>query len=361
MHRGFCFFFLAAATILPGALAAGDTDPILPELAQSKLLVVSTVPSNGDLNPYGVAFVHESFPGGGTAAGGDILVSNFNNSANLQGTGSTIVSISPGGQQKLFFQGSPSLGLTTALGVLSRGIVLVGNLPAPMGMCSNIGSTSLLVLDKHGKLVNTLTNAALLNGPWDLAVHDDLLMSQVFVSNVLSGTVTRLDVVVPPDGGNITVLKMTQIASGYGHRCDPNALVVGPTGLAYDAAKHLLYVASTVDNAIYSIPGADATQSDHGMGTVIYRDNAHLRGPVGLALAPNGDLIATNGDAINGDPNHPSEMIEFTPSGNFVAQVPIDTGGQGGAFGIAVRGTADSLRFAAVDDVTNTLNVWTVR
>src|SRR5579872_615814 len=103
MHRGFCFFFLAAATVLPGALAAGDTDPILPELSQSKLLVVSTVPSNGDLNPYGVAFVHKSFPDGGAAAGGDILVSNFNNSANLQGTGSTIVSISPGGQQKLFF------------------------------------------------------------------------------------------------------------------------------------------------------------------------------------------------------------------------------------------------------------------
>ena len=95
MHRGFCSVFLAGAMAVPSALAAADSDPILPELSQSKLLVVSTVPSNGDLNPYGVAFVQESFPGGGAAAGGDILVSNFNNSANLQGTGSTIVQMRP--------------------------------------------------------------------------------------------------------------------------------------------------------------------------------------------------------------------------------------------------------------------------
>jgi hypothetical protein len=359
MHRRSYSLFLAGALTLSSGIAVADS--IVPELSQSQLLVVSTVPSNGDQNPYGVAFIHESFPGGGAAAGGDILVSNFNNSANLQGTGSTIVSISPGGATHLFFQGAQGLGLTTALGVLSRGIVLVGNLPAPAGTCASIGTPSLLVVDKHGKLMNTLINASLLNGPWDLTIHEDSLMSQVFVSNVLSGTVTRLDVVVSPDGGQLTVMKITQIASGYGHRCDPNALVVGPTGLAYDANKHLLYVASTVDNAIYSIAGADTAQSDHGIGTLVYSDNAHLRGPVGLLLAPNGDLIATNGDAINGDPNHPSEMIEFTPSGSFVAQMPVDTGGQGGAFGIAAMGAADSLRFAAVDDITNTLKVWTVR
>jgi hypothetical protein len=82
---------------------------------------------------------------------------------------------------------------------------------------------------------------------------------------------------------------------------------------------------------------------------------------LGLALAPNGDLIATNGDAINGDPNHPSEMIEFTRSGKFVAALPVDTGGQGGAFGLALSGPTEFLRFAAVDDITNTLKLWTVR
>jgi hypothetical protein len=348
---------LAASLLtLTSGICLADDGPILPALSKSQLQVVSTVPSNGDLNPYGVAFVHPSFPGGGLALGGDILVSNFNNSANLQGTGTTIVSVTPGGSSRLFFQGS-GLGLTTALGVLSRGIVLVGNLPAPMGACASIQTSSLLVLDKHGKLVNTLTSS-LLNGPWDLKVHESGDGSQVFVSNVLSGTVTRLDLDV--SDGQATVKNMTQIASGYGHRCDPNALVVGPTGLAYDREKHLLYVASTEDNAIFAVPGADTAQSDHGQGTMIYHDNAHLRGPVGLVLAPNGNLIATNGDAINGDPAHPSEMIEFTPSGSFVAAVSVDTGGQGGAFGLAINGVSELLRFAAVDDINNTLKVWAV-
>ena len=54
---------------------------------------VSTIPTNGDLNPYGVAFIPHKFPAG-IVKPGDILVSNFNNSQNLQGTGTTIVNMS---------------------------------------------------------------------------------------------------------------------------------------------------------------------------------------------------------------------------------------------------------------------------
>src|SRR5262249_22086741 len=99
---------------------------------------------------------------------------------------------------------------------------------------------------------------------------------------------------------------------------------------------------------------------DEGMGTVVYQDDAHLRGPLGLVLTPNGDLITTNGDAVNGDPNFPSEMVEFTPQGKFVDQVSVDTGGQGGAFGIALEKAGNQVRLAAVDDVANTLEVWTI-
>ncbi len=50
--------------------------------------VASTVPANGDVNPYGVAIVPVTM---GALVKGSVLVSNFNNSSNLQGTGSTIV------------------------------------------------------------------------------------------------------------------------------------------------------------------------------------------------------------------------------------------------------------------------------
>ena len=94
------------------------------------------------------------------------------------------------------------------------------------------------------------------------------------------------------------------------------------------------------------------------MGRLIYQDNAHLRGPLGLVLAPNGDLITTNGDAVNPDPNQASELVEFTPSGRFVGEFSIDPS-QGGAFGLAVTNFGGILRLAAVEDVTNSVDVWT--
>ena len=60
--------------------------------------------------------------------------------------------------------------------------------------------------------------------------------------------------------------------------------------------------------------------------------------PLALALAPNGDLIPPNGDAVNGDPAQPSEIVELTKSGEFVGQFNVDAG-QGGAFGIGVAMT----------------------
>src|SRR5271166_3434426 len=133
---------------------------------------VSTVPAvNGDLNPYGVAFVPSGFLPGGNLNPGDILVSNFN-SGDIQGTGTTIVKIAPDGTQSLFFQGS-SLGLDTALAVLKSGFVLVGNVPSnpstPVGTPTSTNPQgSIQVLDKNGNLVQTLSAPNRLNGPWDM-------------------------------------------------------------------------------------------------------------------------------------------------------------------------------------------------
>lgn len=339
-------------------------EPILPELAASSNRTVSTIPSNGDTNPYGVAFVPEFFFGGGALDPGDVLVSNFNNGASpsVQGTGTTIVKITPAttGTPSTFFQGT-GLGLTTALGVLRTGFVLVGNLPTSGGTVVPPGS--LLVLNRSGKLIQTLTDATLLDGPWDLTVNDDGFFAQVFVSNVLSGTVTRLDVLAIGDFF-FQVLKKTQIASGYMFRTDPAALVIGPTGLAYDRNRDVLYVASTGDNEIFAIPSAGATHQDIGTGTVIYKDGTHLHGPLGLVLAPNGDLITSNGDAVNNlteTASQLNELIEFTPGGQFVAEFQLDNSGTpGGAFGIAITGSGANVRFAAVDDNTNSVTIWNV-
>ncbi len=319
--------------------------------------VVSTIPSNGDVNPYGVAFVPAAFPTGGLIQPGDILVSNYNNSQNLQGTGTTIVTVRQG-QPSLFFQGKPGLGLSTGLAVLRSGYVIVGNFPTTDGTPNTAQPGSILAIDRNGNIVWNYSIGQLVNGPWDLTVNDQGGAAQIFVANVLSGTVSRLDITVNAQG--INLVRALEIASGYGHRGDPAALEVGPCGLAYDAFRDTLYVASSLDNEVYGIPNAGKTNGKSGKGYPVYKDDKHLHGVLAMILAPNGDLIASNNDVVNPDPNHGSELVEFTPAGKFVAEFEVDNA-PGGSFGLNVGFNANGgLMFAAVDDNTSSLEVFTV-
>ena len=324
----------------------------------SPIQVVSTVPSNGDVNPYGVAFVPSGFPGGALHAG-DVLVSNFNNSQNLQGTGTTIVRIPQHGSLSVFFtSSSEQQGLSTALAVLQEGLVIVGSFPSTDGTCSTAGNGSLLVINSLGQQVQTIADKNYLNGPWDMAV-DDFGGGKIdaFIANGLSGAITRFDMTI--SNGGLTVQSKTTIASGYLFQCDPVTFVDAPTGLVYDAKKDILYVASTVDNAVFAVSKASQRNDDGGTGQIIYQDETHLHGALAMAAAPNGDLLVSNNDAINSDPKQPSEIVEFTLSGHFVKQLSIDPA-QGGSFGLNVLSTGLISRFTAVDDNQSTLSIWTL-
>ena len=131
--------------------------------------------------------------------------------------------------------------------------------------------------------------------------------------------------------------------------------MLGPTGLVFDAKSDTLFVASTADNAIFAVPHAGTAMSSSGPGRIVYQ-NDHLRGPLALAVAPDGNLVTANGDAVNADPAQPSEIVEFTKSGQFVREYNVDSA-PGGAFGL------DTLRegafnYAVIDDVTNNLSVY---
>ncbi|WP_232470040.1 hypothetical protein [Burkholderia ubonensis] len=352
LRRAVCGAGLVA---LSSTFAWADGGAILPPSS----VIASTVPTNGDLNPYGIAFVPPGVPAWSTLKPGDVVVSNFNNSSNLQGTGTTIVKLSPDNSPTVFFQGQ-NLGLTTALAVLRNGFVLVGNVPTTDGQ-HVVPPGSLLVINPQGSLVTQLVSAALLDGPWDMTVIDRGQRVTAFVSNVLNGTVARIDLMFDNSGG-VTMLQSSRIiASGYTFRTDPSALVVGPTGLAYDANNDILYVASTGDNAVFAIQNAASTNGNAGAGRLIYFDKKHLHGPLALALAPNGHLVTANGDAVNPDPQQPSEIVEFTVDGQFVAQMQVDIV-PGAAFGLAFGlGSQRQPQFAAVNDNTNSATVWTLR
>jgi len=372
------------ATTQSSALTVASR-PLIPNLTPSPTSSGSTVPvtgtGKGDVNPYGVAFVPPGFPSGGLLRAGDVIVANFNDVTNAQGTGTTIVRVNAGadaGTDPSIFFTSALPGLSTALGVLERGYVLVGNLPStgtgdqrgvctpgPNGEEQGVGAGALQIIDPNGKLVTTLTSTRFLDGPWDLTVKDEGRRALVFVSNALSGTVTRLELRVGGDGDGdgddrVAVTGATQIASGYAHRCDPAAFVVGPTGVALDAKRDTLFVASAGDNAIFAIDNASDTRRDAGRGRLVVNDAAHLHGPLGLALAPNGDLVSAQGDAVNPstDPNGQSAIVEFTRRGAFVAQFSVEPSTAGAAFGVAVDPLGS--QFAIVDDALNTLDQWTL-
>lgn len=347
-------FGAALLILMPNVrLSAGNDKAFLPIQVRSASTVPSTGPSTGDQNPYGVAFVPPGFPAGGTASPGNILVSNFNDSTNTQGKGTTIMDVSPTAAATVFFQGSAGIGLTTALNVLRAGFVLVGNFPAPCG-----SQGSILVIDKTGTQVGTITDP-LINGPWDSTLFDKGTSAKFFVANANTGTVVRIDLDV--SAGGVVVKKVTQIASGYQHSCVPLTFVQGPTGLVYDPETDILYVASTQDNEIFAVGDAGDTTCTVTpcTGTVVYSDNMHLRGPLGMIEAPNGHLVVANNDNVNGDPTQPSELVEFTKGGKFVKQISVDPL-QGGSFGLAVGKSNDVTQLAAVDDNQGILLIWNI-
>jgi NHL repeat-containing protein len=328
--------------------------------------VASTVPANGDVNPYGVAVVPVSR---GRLVAGDILVSNFNNAPTAaapggeQGTGTTIVQISPGGTQTLFAH-IPSasipggVGLTTALVVFRSGWVIVGSLPTTDGTSTTMRPGELIVLDDHGAVRETITGDGI-NGPWDATALDLGAFAEVFVSNVLNGMVngqpstttngTVVRLILDLRGSVPRVLLSTVIADGLSVHTDPAALVVGPTGLALGPGG-TLFVADTANSRIARVPEAifRFTPVDAGAADATVSADPSLNGPLGLALAPNGDLLTVNA----GDNN----LVELTRSGTVVAVRDLDTiDPPGGAlFGLAATALPRAVYY--VNDDTNTLN-----
>lgn len=344
------------------ALVAADS-PFLSNFSHITT-VASTVPGNGDVNPYGVAIVPVS---SGALVKDSVLISNFNNASNLQGTGSTIVEINASGNVTPFATlGAASLpgscpggvGLTTALMVLRSGWVIVGSLPTTDGTAATAKSGCLIVLDNTGLAVETIIGPEV-NGPWDMTALDMGSSAVLFVTNVLNGTVPAGGQVVSQGSVLRIVLDTTTpmptetsrkvIASAFQERTDPNALVIGPTGLGL-GADGTLYVADTLQNRIAAITGAVGRTMDAMAGTTVAQGGA-LKQPLGLAIAPNGDIVTVNGG--NG------HMVALTTSGTQLSARFVDVshikGGAGDLFGLAIA--PGGLGVYYVDDGNNTLNL----
>jgi NHL repeat-containing protein len=326
--------------------------------------VASTIPANGDLNPYGIANVPFST---GALVRGDTLVSNFNAGSNRQGTGTTVVEISPGGQVTEFAALDAAtlpgacpggVGLTTALVVLNDGYMVVGSLPVTNAGTGTPEAGCLIVLNSQGVPVETWSGRGI-NGPWDMTDVQFGGFADLFVTNVLNGlsgaaqdspvsqgTVQRLSVVMPPGRAPVLIGSST-IGTGFAEELDPSALVIGPTGVAL-GPNGTLYVADTVNSRIAAIPFAVFRSFPATGGGITLTGGNQLSGPLGLTLAPNGDLVTVNGGNGNG--------VEVTPWGFQFPGVQFDPANSGGdLFGLTIAPGGHGVLF--VDDGDNTLKL----
>lgn len=358
---------LGLAVVLPG-LAQADTasKPGFLDGLKTERLITSTVPANGDQNPYAMVMSPVT---SGKLQKGALLVGNFNDKKNLQGTGTTIISYNPATKQTTTFASLPAtlpgcpggVGLSTAMAVLKSGWVIVGSAPSTDGTTKTLGAGCLIVLNNHGEVAGTIAGANIAD-PWgNMAWVDEGNQATLFVSNVGFGigapgqpvqntaTVLRVKLDIQP-GKAPQVTNETVIGSGFGAQSDAGVFLIGPTGLAL-AKDGTLYVSDAIGNRVVKIDDALTRTDSAGTGKEVSAGGL-LNRPLALVLAPNGDLVTTN--ALDG------RAVEIDPaSGQQVGDKWLDKDeaqnppGSGDLFGLVM--TPNGKGFYYVEDDMNTV------
>jgi hypothetical protein len=345
------------------------------ETVHKHMTLTSTVPDNGDQNPYALVVAPVS---AGKVQQNDVLVDNFNDLSNLQGLGTTIMDINPATRKTALFAKLPrqlpqcpgGVGLSTAMTMLKSGWVIVGSTPSNDGTTRTKGDGCLIVLDSSGRLAGVWSGPDI-NDPWgNMAVIDNGTTATLFVSmagfgvpgpqvrdpatgypvTIAKATVLRIDLSIPP-GKPPVITNKTVIANGFGQRADRDVFLIGPTGLALSPDNQTLYVSDALANRVVAIPDAPTRTSSAGTGREVTSGGLLLR-PLALIALPNGHLLACN--ARNG------QVVEIDPlAGKQLYAQWVDTNqaqsppGNGDLFGIALK--PDGKGFYYVEDDMNTV------
>ncbi|HEY1453308.1 MAG TPA: hypothetical protein VGF57_07580 [Roseiarcus sp.] len=356
---------LAPQAALPATGPASFLDGI-----HRQTVLGSTVPENGDQNPYAIVVAPTSV---GSIEQDDVLITNFNDAGNLQGLGATIVNFNPTTKKLTTFAALPrdlpgcpgGVGLSTAMTMLKSGWVIVGSAPSADGTTGTRGAGCLIVLDSNGKVASIIAGDKI-DMPWgNMAVIDNGDTATLFVSMagfgvgspegdprvVNQATVLRIKLSIPK-GKPPMVVDQTVVASGFGSQPNKDVFLIGPTGLAL-GPNDTLYVSDATGNRISAI--WDATTRDHsaGVGRTVTKDGL-LQRPLAMATAPNGHLLvinAQNGQVVEIDPASGEQLRSRWIDPNKAQKPP----GSGDLFGIAMTPAGDGFYF--VKDEDNTLAI----
>lgn len=328
-----------------------DNNSILDRLDEMKTIGSTVDPTNGDQNPYGLDVAKID---AGKLKRGDLVVCNFNNSANVQGTGTTIIALHP-------TVGSTPRHITQNAALNGCDEVALG--PTDAIWASAFSANDNPIVGPDGTLFTTLAG-----GPWHspfgqaFAPHAGPFgVAAFYESNAGDGSIVRINITA---GGAFT---FDVIATGFPVNHGVPGSILGPSGLQYDCKHDRLFIVDGTNNALYSfrhvstIPAGGITVS----GTTFsgpFRKRAKLNfmgpplnGPISSALFFNGHLALGN----TLDPNGQNLIIEITPHGKVLDVKNVDTGVGAAIFGMVATGEKDDTKLYFNDDNDNTVRVLT--
>jgi hypothetical protein len=310
----------------------------------------STVdPSNGDQNPYGLDVVRVD---AGLLKAGDLVVCNFNDSANVQGNGTTIVALHPQpGSNPIRVSQDPSLLGCDALAVAPNDNIWL----------AAFNANDNPIFRPDGTLVT-----ALAGGPWHgpfgqafAPSHDEHGTPAFYESNASDGSIVRINIHPGPH------FTFDVIATGFAVNGGAPGSILGPSGLQYDGKEDRLYIVDGANNTLTSfsdvskIPAGGITVNGTNFGgrfkhrarTVF--SGPPLNGPISSALLPNGNLVL--GNTLDSPGNL---MVEIKADGHVLAVKNVDTGAAGALFGMVATGRgAKDTKIYFNDDNDNTVKL----
>jgi hypothetical protein len=338
----------------------GGATSVLKSLKKQVTIGSTIDPTTGDVNPYGLAI------GGKT-----LYVCNFNASSNVQGTGTSIVTLGtkPGSAPKHFASDSSLLGCSSLAVNKSKTTVYATGAIAPAldeycasnkGACGGVGN-----LNKSIKGKNVVR-------PWGAAwavptgIYE-YASKALFISDATSGSI--LLAVSCAGGGGTCTTPMTPVVTGFKVNHGQPGSIFGPSGLAFDPkncvkigknqACGTLYVVDGANNTIVAIhnamnlrkaksivvgkTGKTFSGPSKSWASLLFSGKP-LKGPISSALLYNGNLVVGN----TTEPAGTNSLIEIAQpncsavpckKGTVVDKVNVDKGAPGALFGIVATGS----------------------
>jgi hypothetical protein len=324
-----------------------DNTSLLKKLDDLDTIGSTVDPLNGAVNPYGLDVAKVD---SGPVHAGDLIFCNFNDSANVQGTGKSLVYLAPshGSKPKRLSEDASLLGC-------------VALATAPNGEIWNaaFAANDNPIFTSSGALVATLAGI-----PWHNPFGEAFASlrgstATFYVSNAGDGSIVRVTRNGASDSFEV-------IARGFAVNGGAPGSILGPSGLQYDATHDQLFVVDGTNNSVVVFTGV-STISANGItvrGTtftgpfasharLIYA-GAPLNGPISSALLPGGHIVVGN----TLDPNGKNLLIELTQAGKVLDVRNVDKGAAGALFGMVATGTdsADAKLYFN-DDNDNTVKV----